>query len=75
MKNYEPELVAFTHSRKAFYYGRDIYWYQLICHPSYVPIGFLNIPDTELYEYCGTHIDALKALIQAGFRIEEGTEL
>ena len=68
-------MIAVTHSRKTFYNGKDIYWYQLACHPSDVPMGFLNIPDTELYEYGGTHTEAIEALKQAGFQIIEGKEI
>ena len=69
------KLIAVTHSRKKFYKKTNICWYQLACHPSDVPMGFLNIPDTELYEYGGTNEEAVETLKQAGFKILKGTEI
>ena len=41
-----------------------------------IPQSFLNVPLTVLYEYGGTHEEALKELTNAGFTdIVEGNEL
>ena len=41
-----------------------------------IPQSFINVPLTVLYEYGGTHAEALKELTGAGFvDIVEGDEL
>jgi hypothetical protein len=81
--NYEKdnhgEITVFYHSRKKFY-GKDIYWYEFstsnddIDH--LIPQGFINVPMTVLYEFGGTHKEALNELTKAGFTsIMEGQEI
>ena len=77
-------LDASYHSRKTFYNGKDIYWYKLFCDgvpissgtEHHVPWGFLKIPETEYYEYGGSHNDAIIHLKLSGFNsIMEGDEI
>ena len=90
--NYEADDYDYTvtpkhvtviyHSRKKFYNGRPIYWYEFMGGPNaadftdLIPQSFINVPLTVLYEYGGTHAEALKELAGAGFvDIVEGDEL
>ena len=77
-------LDASYHSRKYFYYGKDIYWYRLFCdgHPisasteQLIPKGFLRVPDTDYFEFGGDLNDAKAALKLGGFKsVMEGDEI
>jgi hypothetical protein len=46
-----------------FLKGNDVVWDDIDDLPS----GFLRIPSTALYEFGGTHTEALKALEGAGY--------
>jgi hypothetical protein len=75
------DITVIFHSRKKFYNGKLIYWYEFMGQDDYdfdnlIPRSFLNVPLTVLYEYGGTHEEALKELTNAGFiDIIEGNEL
>jgi len=76
-------LEAIYHSRKSFYYGRDIYWYHLLdsgqsitTDTSKVPKGFLRVPDTKYFEFGGSIEEAIKSLFLNKFDvIMEGVEI
>jgi hypothetical protein len=71
--NYEKNNceIAVFHSRKSFY-DADIYWYAI--HGDKIPEKFLRIGETPFFEYGGTHLEAIKALAEAGFEVVEGKE-
>jgi len=75
-------MKTIYHSRKSFYNGLPIYWYEFkwsngdnlmleqLCH------RFLRVPETIYYEYGGTHEEALKELTAIRlFDIIEGEEI
>ena len=80
------KIVAITHSRKKFYNGKDIHWYEFqfddgqnITSDSF-QVGertrFLRVPETKYYEYGGTHEQALQDLTSAKvIDIVEGVEI
>ena len=76
------DVTVIFHSRKKFYNGKPIYWYEFMTQePEFdfedlIPRAFLNVPLTVFYEYGGTHEEALKDLTDCGFTdIVEGNEL
>ena len=76
------DVTVIFHSRKKFYHGKLIYWYEFMTQKDnfdftdLIPQSFINVPLTVLYEYGGTHKEALKELTEAGFTdIVEGDEL
>ena len=80
------KIVAITHSRKKFYNGRDIHWYEFQFDDGQqikvdgFQVGnrsrFLRVPETKYYEYGGTHEQALRDLTSARFiDIVEGVEI
>jgi hypothetical protein len=83
------EITVVYHSRKKFYNGRDIYWYEFFFLPTSFPVDdeieelanlipqkFLNIPCSVYYEFGGSHEEAIKCLTEIGIRsIVEGNEL
>ena len=82
----EPDDIhIITHGRKNFYNGYDIAWYEFsidgtplheLGHEDLVPKGFLRVPDTNLYEFGGSTIDAKLRLTNSGFTIIiKGNEL
>ena len=78
----ESDVTVIFHSRKKFYNGKPIYWYEFMTQePEFdfedlIPRAFLNVPLTVFYEYGGTHEQALKELTNNGFTdIVEGDEL
>ena len=69
------KYLAVCHSRKKFYHGKDVYWYEFPeCRIKYFS-KFLQVPETIYYEYGGTHAEALKDLKREGFKITEGEEI
>ena len=69
-------MTTITHSRKKFYHGKDIHWYEILAEAASIPPKFLRMPETNYFEYGGTHEDALKDLTDSGFNdIVEGDEL
>lgn len=80
MKN--NNVTVIFHSRKKFYNGTPIYWYEFMNSENdvefddLIPSRFLNIPLTVFYEYGGTHEQAIEDLTLAGFSdIVEGNEI
>jgi len=80
------KLIVIYYSRKKFYNGRDIYWYEFLNEYGQnimtycVNIGkfhrFLRVPETKYYEFGGSHEEAIKCLIERGVEsIIEGHEL
>jgi hypothetical protein len=75
------DITVIFHSRKKFYNGKPIYWYEFISpndidFEDLIPQSFLNVPLTVFYEYGGTHEEALNTLTKSGFTdIVEGNEL
>ena len=76
------DVTVIFHSRRNFYHGRPIYWYEFRTQidgfdfTDLIPQHFLNVPFTVFYEYGGTHEEALKELTSEGFtNIIEGDEL
>lgn len=77
-----PDKVqAIYRSRKAFYNGLDIYWWEFKPDIRYVieillPKSFLRVADTPYFE-CGSDLQAaIKQLTDAGFsKIIQGDEL
>lgn len=75
-------VTVISHSRRNFYNGRPIYWYEFMTQmddwdfTDLIPQAFINVPLTVFYEYGGTHEQALKELTEAGFvDIVEGDEI
>lgn len=78
----EKDFIVIARSRRNFYEGRPIYWYEFITEigwfdfTSLIPQRFLNVPYTVFYEYGGTHEEAILELTKAGFiDIVEGDEI
>lgn len=79
------EVHVIVHSRKKFYGGIDISWYEFsmdgmslheLSHESMIPGKFLSVADTDYYEFGGNSEEALKSLTEFGFRlIVDGNEL
>ena len=74
-----------VHSRKKFYKGLDIAWYEFsmdgiplheLGHGDIVPDGFLRLPNSDYYEFGGTIEEATKSLTENGFTlIVKGNDL
>ena len=87
MKLTKNSVKVVAHSRRNFYEGRPIYWYQFDCpgvvsvdkiaeFNALIPTKFLRVPYTIYYEYGGTHEEAIAELTKEGFTdIVEGDEL
>ena len=78
------QMTVVYHSRKKFYNGRDIYWYEFLFDDGTnmkcvdIAVGyrhFLKVPSTKYYEFGGTHEEAIKVLTESAFNIVEGNEL
>ena len=65
--------IAIIHNREEFYGMNNVYWYQL--YNGKIPPGFIKVPDTEYYEYGGTHKAALKKLKKLNYKIIEGKNI
>ncbi len=72
------------HSRKKFYYGKDINWYEFLLNENpynidllqIIPCKFLNIFKTKYFEYGGSHEEAINDLNLVGiYDIVEGEEI
>jgi hypothetical protein len=72
------EITVVYHSRKKFYNGKNIYWYEFFgpwC-PSIISDRFLNVDYTTYYEFGGSHEEAIKCLTDLGITdIVKGNEL
>lgn len=87
MKLTQNDFKVIAHSRRNFYEGRPIYWYEFECpgvvniekqteFNNLIPDKFLRVPYTIYYEYGGTHQEAIAELTKEGFTdIVEGNEL
>src|ERR1039458_192026 len=71
-------IHVIIHSRKKFYEGRDISWYEFVMdgiplhelgHEDIIPDGFLRIKDTEYYEFGGTTEAARNTLTKDNFTL------
>jgi len=73
--NFSTDIVriAIIHNREKFYGMSNIYWYRLYNGP--IPSKFIKVPDTDYYEYGGTHNSALKELKKNKFKIIEGKDI
>ncbi len=76
------DITVIFHSRRNFYNGIPIYWYEFMTQvknwdfTDLIPPLFLNVPMTVFYEYGGTHEQALQELKRDGFiDIIEGEEV
>jgi len=78
------QMTVVYHSRKKFYNGIDIYWYEFLFDDGTnmkcidITVGyrhFLKVSSTKYYEFGGTHEDAIKVLIENGFSVVEGCKL
>ncbi len=74
------------HSRKKFYYGKDIYWYEFVDNNDgrrmcdAILVGkrniFIRVPETRYYEYGGSHLEAIADLTDSQlYDIIEGDEI
>jgi len=74
-------MKVILHSRKNFYHGKPIYWYEFSNSGGQITIAtilrkFLLVPETKYYEFGGTHEDAIKTLTTAGITdILKGKEI
>jgi hypothetical protein len=74
-------IKVICRSRRNFYEGRPIYWYEFVAQKEvdfteFIPKKFLNVPSTVFYEYGGSHQEAIADLTKSGFTdIVEGNEL
>ena len=68
----EVRKIAVIHNRTKFY-GKEIYWYQL--YNGQIPPKFVNILDTDYYEYGGNHNIALMELKDYGYKIIIGNDI
>ena len=80
--NIKSNVSVICHSRKKFYNGKDIYWYEFLVNGVTIHVftifidKFLRIPDTQYYEFGGNHDDAIKALTIHGITdIVNGKEI
>lgn len=64
--------IAIIHNRTKFY-GKEIYWYQL--YNGEIPPKFVNILDTDYYEFGGNHIIALTELKDYDYKIIMGNDI
>ena len=76
------DITAVLRSRKSFYDGKPIWWYEFMTQkPDFdftdlIPPGFLNVECTVYYEFGGSKEEAIKCLTEHGFvDIVEGDEL
>jgi len=81
MNNIMNNITVIFHSRKKFYNGKSIYWYEFITDKEIdlellIPSKFLRVPFTQFYEFGGTHDEAILDLTKCGFsNIIEGMEI
>ena len=86
MKLTKDNVKVIARSRRNFYEGRPIYWYQFDFgvvsvdkfaeFHALIPTRFLRVPYTIYYEFGGTHEEAIAELTSEGFTdIMEGDEL
>lgn len=69
-------MKVIYHSRRNFYKGRNIYWYEFVPIVDYtIPDSFIRVPYTIYYEFGGPHEEAIKELTKFGFQILEGNEI
>lgn len=79
------KITAICHSRKKFYHGKDIHWYEfkldddqnIMTDAFWAGNGrFVRVPETKYFEYGGSHDDALKDLTSTKvIDIIEGVEI
>jgi len=75
----DPDSIhVITHSRKKFYNGKEIHWYEFVMdgialhelgHEDILPDGFSRVADTDYYEFGGNKENAVKNLTDAGFTL------
>ena len=74
-------IIVIFHSRKKFYNGLPIYWYEFVTDKELnlelsIPTKFIRVPFTPFYEFGGTHEEAILDLTRCGFsNIIEGMEI
>lgn len=85
MKETTNKITAIYHSRRNFYNGKPIYWYEFKRDGQNVMSDsllagrraiFIRVPETKYFEYGGTHEEALLDLTESGsIDILEGVEI
>lgn len=74
-------MKVIYHSRRNFYLGRPVYWYEFKSEGGNVQLDtilgkFLRVPFTIYYEFGGEHTEALSLLTSNGITsIIEGREI
>lgn len=72
------EIHVILHSRKKFYNGKAITWYEFaidgiqlheLGHEDILPKGFLRVDGTDYYEFGGTKEAAINTLTTANFTL------
>ena len=81
------KIKVIYHSRKKFYHGKDIYWYEFECSGitdvdkqmefnKAIPPKFLRLPSSIYWEYGGSHLEAIADLTDSQlYDIVEGNEI
>ena len=76
------DVTAIYSSRRNFYFGRPIYWWEFMTSKEnfdftdLIPGAFLNVEGTVFYEFGGSLEEGIKYLTDQGFvDIVEGDEL